>query len=193
LEKFRGGMLGGALGDAVGALAASHGDYASLIDWIGEGDILRYTDDTAMLIGIAEALTKSGGGINEEEIGKIFQRNYVREPWRDYSQSLTAIFATVKRHDVPFSEAASRLHDGKGSPGSGAAMRNAPVGLLFRNSARLRELPRKRHGSPIHTKLGSTAPPLWPGLLRSSPTLTQKRSFRSLRFAPGLSSLHKPR
>jgi poly(ADP-ribose) glycohydrolase ARH3 len=143
LEKFRGGMLGGALGDAVGALAASHGDYESLIDWIGEGDILRYTDDTAMLIGIAEALTKSGGGINEEEIGKIFQRNYVREPWRNYSQSLTAIFATVKRHEVPFSEAAGRLHEGKGSPGNGAAMRNTPVGLLFRNSARLREFAEK--------------------------------------------------
>ena len=139
LHKFRGCMLGGALGDAVGELASSHGDYDSLIDWIGEGDMLRYTDDTAMSIGIAEALTKSGGGINEEAIGKIFQRNYVREPWRNYSQSLTAIFATVKRHDVPFSEAAGRLHEGKGSRGNGATMRNAPVGLLFRNSERLRE------------------------------------------------------
>jgi poly(ADP-ribose) glycohydrolase ARH3 len=132
-------MLGGALGDAVGELAKSHGDYESLIDWIGEGDVLRYTDDAAMSIGIAEALTKSGGGINEEAIGKIFQRNYVREPWRNYSQSLTTIFATVKRHDVPFPEAASRLHEGKGSRGNGATMRNAPVGLLFRNSERLRE------------------------------------------------------
>lgn len=139
LEKFRGGMLGGALGDAVGELASSHGDYESLIDWISEGDVLRYTDDTAMSIGLAEALTKSGGGINEEEIGKIFQRNYGREPWRDYSKSIPAIFAMVKRHDMPFSEAASRLYDGAGSLGNGAAMRIAPLGLLFRNSERLRE------------------------------------------------------
>ena len=139
LHKFRGCMLGGALGDAIGELASSHGDYESLIDWIGEGDVLRYTDDTAMSIGLAEALTKSGGGINEEAVGKIFQHNYVREPWRNYSQSLTQIFATVKRHEIPFSEAAGWLHDGKGSLGSGASVRNAPLGLLFRNSDRLRE------------------------------------------------------
>ena len=139
LEKFRGGMLGGAVGDAVGELASTHGDYDSLIDWISEGDVLRYTDDTAMSIGLAEAMTMSGGGINEEEIGKIFQRNYGREPWRDYSKSIPAIFAMVKRHDMPFSEAAGRLHDGQGSMGNGAAMRIAPLGLLFRNSGRLRE------------------------------------------------------
>jgi poly(ADP-ribose) glycohydrolase ARH3 len=139
LHKFRGCILGGALGDAVGELASSHGDYGSLIDWIGEGDMLRYTDDTAMSIGLAEALTKSGGGINEEAIGTIFQRNYVREPWRNYSQSLTSIFAAVKRHEISFSEAAGWLHHGNGSMGNGAAMRNAPLGLLFRNSDRLRE------------------------------------------------------
>jgi poly(ADP-ribose) glycohydrolase ARH3 len=139
LEKFRGGMLGGAVGDAVGELASSHGDYDSLIDWLSEGDVLRYTDDTAMAIGLAEAMTMSGGGINEDEIGKIFQRNYGREPWRDYSTSVPAIFAMAKRRDMPFSEAAGRLHDGAGSYGNGAAMRIAPLGLLFRNSDRLRE------------------------------------------------------
>jgi len=139
LDKFRGGMLGGAVGDAIGELVSTHGDHDSLIDWISEGDVLRYTDDTAMAIGLAEALTVSGGGINEEEIGKIFQRNYGREPWRDFSKSIPAIFAMVKRHDMPFSEAAGRLHDGQGSFGNGAAMRIAPLGLLFRNSDRLRE------------------------------------------------------
>jgi poly(ADP-ribose) glycohydrolase ARH3 len=139
LDKFRGALLGGAVGDAIGELASVHGDLDSLTDWISEGDVLRYTDDTAMSIGLAEGLTLSGGAVNEEEVGKIFQRNYGKEPWRDYSKSVPAIFATAKRHDMPFSEAAARLHDGEGSFGNGAAMRIAPLGVLFRNSDRLRE------------------------------------------------------
>ncbi|NQV79971.1 MAG: ADP-ribosylglycohydrolase family protein [Alphaproteobacteria bacterium] len=139
LDKFRGAMLGSAVGDAIGELASAHTDLDSLTDWIGEGDVLRYTDDTAMSIGLAEALSTSGGAINEEEIGKIFQRNYGREPWRDYSSSVPAIFASAKRHDMPFSEAAARLHDGTGSFGNGAAMRIAPLGILYRNSDKLRD------------------------------------------------------
>jgi len=138
LDKFRGALLGGALGDAIGELASVHGDQDSLSDWLSEGDVLRYTDDTAMSIGLAEALTSSGG-VNEDEIGRIFQRNYGREPWRDYSSSVPAIFAMVKRHDMPFAEAAARLHDGAGSFGNGAAMRIAPLGLFFRNSPDLRD------------------------------------------------------
>ena len=57
LYKFRGALLGGAVGDAIGELASVHGDLDSLTDWISEGDVLRYTDDTAMSIGLAEGLT----------------------------------------------------------------------------------------------------------------------------------------
>lgn len=138
LDKFRGALLGGAIGDAIGELASVHGDEESLTDWLSEGDVLRYTDDTAMSIGIAEALSTSGG-INEEEVGRIFQRNYGKEPWRDYSSSVPAIFAMVKRNDMPFSEAAARLHDGSGSYGNGAAMRIAPLGVFYRDSDDLRE------------------------------------------------------
>ncbi len=138
LDKFRGALHGGAVGDAIGELASVHGDQDSLSDWLSEGDVLRYTDDTAMSIGLAEALSMSGG-VNEDEIGRIFQRNYGREPWRDYSSSVPAIFAMVKRHDMPFTEAAGRLHDGAGSYGNGAAMRIAPLGVFFRNSVDLRD------------------------------------------------------
>ncbi len=139
LDRFRGALLGGAVGDAIGELASVHGDADSLTDWLSEGDTLRYTDDTAMSIGLAEALSLSGG-VSEDEIGRIFQRNYGREPWRDYSSSVPAIFAMVKRHDISFSEAAGRLHDGVGSWGNGAAMRIAPLGVLYRESEDLRDL-----------------------------------------------------
>ena len=139
LEKFLGAMLGGAIGDAIGELAVVHSNEKSLNDWLGEGDTLRYTDDTATSIAMAEAIIEVHG-VDQNALGKALQRNYVREPWRGYSSSTPTIFAKVKRHEIPFCDAAAQLYDGKGSLGNGAAMRIAPLGLLYRNSESLREL-----------------------------------------------------
>jgi poly(ADP-ribose) glycohydrolase ARH3 len=139
LAKFRGALIGCAVGDAVGELAAVHNTKRQLEDFLSEGDMLRYTDDTAMAIGLAEALTTSGGKVVEKEIGEAFRRNYGREPWREYSASTPAVFAASQRKGLPYSEAAAQLHGGQGSFGNGAAIRIAPLGLLFRKSQRLRE------------------------------------------------------
>lgn len=132
-------MLGIAIGDALGELAAVHQDRASLNDWLNEEDTLRYTDDTAMSIGLAEAIIENQG-VDETSIGKAFQRNYTKEPWRAYSASTPAVFAKAKRHEISYSVAASKLYEGEGSFGNGAAMRIAPLAAVFRNSEKLREL-----------------------------------------------------
>lgn len=139
LGKFRGAMIGCAVGDAIGELAGVHNTKRALEDFLAEGDTLRYTDDTAMTIGLAEAITSSGGKIIEKEIGESFRRNYGREPWREYSASTPAVFAAAKRKDIPYPEAAAKLHNGQGSFGNGAAIRIAPLGILFRNSPHLRD------------------------------------------------------
>ncbi len=139
LGKFRGALVGCAVGDAIGELAVVHNSRHALEDFLAEGDTLRYTDDTAMTIGLAEAITMSGGKVIEKEIGESFRRNYGREPWREYSASTPAVFAAVQRKDLPYAEAAAKLHNGQGSFGNGAAIRIAPLGILFRNSPNLRD------------------------------------------------------
>lgn len=152
LARFRGALIGSAVGDAIGELAGVHNDRQSLLDWLDEGDMLRYTDDTAMAIGLAEAMS-SASGVDQQVIGETFKRNYGKEPWRDYSSSTPAVFATARRHEISFAEAAQRLHGGEGSFGNGAAMRIAPLGVLYRHSAKLREAAeasaRVTHAHPI--------------------------------------------
>ncbi len=138
IDKFKGMLIGGGIGDAIGELAAVHIAKESLQDWLDEGDTLRYTDDTAMSIGLSEALIEAQG-VKEEIIGKKFQKNYAKEPWRSYSPSTPAIFAKVKRFQINYSDAARQLYDGKGSLGNGAAMRIASLGALYRNSEKIRE------------------------------------------------------
>ena len=48
-------MMGCAIGDAVGELATIHDDRYRLVGWLNQTERLTYTDETAMMIGVAEA------------------------------------------------------------------------------------------------------------------------------------------
>jgi poly(ADP-ribose) glycohydrolase ARH3 len=143
-SKFLGGMVGSALGDAIGEMAFWRSDEARLRSKIAQSDVLVYTDDTAMAIGLAEAVLTSKaiaqiGRLDEQRLGDTFRANYKREPWRGYAMGPPTVFSLVERHGVSYSEAARSLFGGQGSFGNGAAMRIAPVGLFFHNSADLYE------------------------------------------------------
>jgi len=97
---------------------------------------LRYTDDTAMAIGLAESLIREGG-LDQEKLGRQFMRNFQKEPWRGYASGPPSIFAMVAQQGLSFPEAARRLFYGEGSLGNGAAMRIAPLGLLYHEDAKL--------------------------------------------------------
>lgn len=56
--KYLGGMVGSALGDAVGELAFRYHDREDLSFHLDTSKELRYTDDTAMSIGLAESIAK---------------------------------------------------------------------------------------------------------------------------------------
>ena len=82
--KFRGGLLGTGVGDAIGELAFGHptkGDLTAEVEARGE---LVYTDDTAMAIGLAESLVEREG-LDQAHLGETFRVNYRREPWRGYA------------------------------------------------------------------------------------------------------------
>jgi poly(ADP-ribose) glycohydrolase ARH3 len=136
--KFVGAMVGSAVGDAIGELAFSLPDRRRLTAYVETLPELRYTDDTAMAIGLAESLSKETR-IDQQALGRTFARNFLREPWRGYASGPPTIFSMAETQGIPYVEAARRLFGGSGSFGNGAAMRIAPVGLFFSRSSDLYE------------------------------------------------------
>jgi len=132
LSRFRGAMIGSALGDAIGERRghrAAIANTASMKEPWAEG-VLRYTDDTAMAIGLAECLVCKHE-IHETSLGDLFVHHFFREPWRGYAGGPPTIFAQAwrtKRRDyyAIAREVGEALFPG-GSWGNGAAMRIAPL------------------------------------------------------------------
>jgi len=132
-SKFVGGMIGSALGDAIGELAFMFPQEELLRSELGQVSEVRYTDDTAMAIGLAESIIKAGG-IDQQHLGNTFADNFAREPWRGYASGPPTIFSMVEKSGITYGDAAKALFGGQGSLGNGAAMRIVPVGLLFYES-----------------------------------------------------------
>jgi poly(ADP-ribose) glycohydrolase ARH3 len=154
-DRFAGCLLGLAVGDAVG------GPYEGLTSadiyfQFGtpdvlvknpSGETLYYTDDTEMMIGVAETLVECGA-IDEARLCRAFVENY--HPDRGYGQGARKVLGAMARGKDWRRVAATHLPGG--SFGNGAAMRVAPVGLLFRDrsdvlweQARLSALPTHTH------------------------------------------------
>jgi poly(ADP-ribose) glycohydrolase ARH3 len=130
-SKFIGAMIGSALGDAIGERA-----FRSPLHNKPETDTLRWTDDTAMAIGLAESLLKVGH-VDEKDLGDTFRRHFAAEPNRGYAGGPPKIFATMdqdREHVLTYSKAASYLYGGTGSLGNGAAMRITPLALFDHTS-----------------------------------------------------------
>ena len=154
-SRFEGCLLGLAVGDALGAplegmsadeIAQRYRNAQELIE-NPPPDELCYTDDTQMAIGVAETLVKCRR-INERELVKRFVANY--SPERGYGAGAKVVLeAMVDERDH---KALAANHFPGGSFGNGAAMRVAPVGLMFRHDqkqlwkeARLSALPTHVH------------------------------------------------
>ncbi|MGD9037987.1 MAG: ADP-ribosylglycohydrolase family protein [Desulfobacteraceae bacterium] len=137
--KYLGGMVGSALGDAIGELAfmiPQRERLSSNLDHVSE---LRYTDDTAMAIGLAESIIKVNG-IDQQDLGDTFNANFQREPWRGYASGPPTIFSLVEKRGFSYTEAAREMFGGTGSLGNGAAMRIVPLGLFFHQAPDLYNL-----------------------------------------------------
>jgi len=137
-EKYLGGVIGSALGDAIGELAFRYRTRDLLCSQMDLREQLTYTDDTAMAIGLAESIRRTGK-IDLKDLGDTFSKNFFQEPWRGYASGPPAIFSLVERTGIPYEEGARRLFDGSGSFGNGGAMRIAPLALFFHDSPHLYE------------------------------------------------------
>lgn len=137
-EQFVGSMLGLALADALGAKA--EGGLIGGLIWRaagGEaGGLLRWTDDTQMAVGLAESLVEHGG-VDPDRLAKRWADGM--EVMRGYGPGTTMLLGLVKA-GVDWRKA-NRSVFREGSYGNGAAMRAAPLGLLYhRDQNRLRAM-----------------------------------------------------
>jgi poly(ADP-ribose) glycohydrolase ARH3 len=153
-DRFQGCLLGLAVGDALGGrfearTAESIRDRCPGVEQLMAypQDELWYTDDTQMAIGVAEALAACGE-IVEARLCEAFVANYV--PSRGYGWGARAVLGAME-DGRDYRQVAAEHFPG-GSYGNGAAMRVAPVGLLFRDDpaclweqARLSALPTHVH------------------------------------------------
>jgi len=133
-DRFVGCLVGLAVGDALGA--PFEGLPAEFILWHC-GSIpdvlarppdgpLQYTDDTQMMIGVAETLLACGE-VRPDALLKRFVENY--DPERGYGTGARQLLEAAAA-GTDTDRLAETLFPG-GSFGNGAAMRVAPVGALF--------------------------------------------------------------
>ena len=140
-SKFAGALIGSAVGDALGAPAEGYSMeqvrslYTEETGWAMVCD--RYTDDTEMMIGVAESLIRNKG-FNGADMARTFIQNY--DATRGYGPGSKEALERI-RSGESWEEASKKVFAGEGSYGNGAAMRIAPVGLLYYdNTDALREV-----------------------------------------------------
>jgi len=186
-SRFEGCLLGLAIGDALGApfegkpAEDMNRQYRNALDFIEDpppGE-LRYTDATQMAIGVAESLVKCRR-INERELGKRFAANY--SPQRGYGAGSKVVLEAML--DGRDHKALAANHFPGGSFGNGAAMRVAPVGLMFRHNlkqlwkeARLSALPTHVHPLGIE---GAQILALAVGIASTTDTFDREEFFTNL-------------
>ena len=128
-DAARGALLGTFVGDALGMPYEGRSpeglpERVEMVEArLGRG---TYTDDTQMMIALAESLLDRGR-VDPEPLARAFLAAH--QPERGYGGGTLAVF-DLWRAGVPVQEAAGRAVAG-GSYGNGAAMRVAPVGVLF--------------------------------------------------------------
>jgi poly(ADP-ribose) glycohydrolase ARH3 len=92
-----------------------------------------YTDDTEMMIGLAEALLDSPAGLDLDRVAARFSQNY--NPDRGYGGNTQKILSAI-REGIDWREATKAHALPGGSYANGAAMRVAPVALAFYQDAK---------------------------------------------------------
>jgi poly(ADP-ribose) glycohydrolase ARH3 len=191
-DRFLGCLIGQAVGDALGA--PFEGVPADFVFWTQgtvpellaqcSSEVLRYTDDTQMMIGVAETLA-AHGEICEDSLCHHFAANY--EPERGYGTGARRILECMAA-DGDWQHLAETVFPG-GSFGNGAAMRVAPVGLLFCHDLRRVAEQARRSARPTHRHpLGIEGAQLFAlavALAVQGPPLQRGRFYRTLEGSCG--------
>jgi len=165
-EKFRGCLVGAAVGDVAGAVveAESPGYIAkhfrsiddilateSVEEFSGPPWVVgRFTDDTQMMLCVAEWLIAGEADSPQRLLARFAAAH---EPFRRYGPGTEAVLRLYRQHPAQWRDLATAAFP-DGSLGNGSAMRVAPVGLahfrdLKRVAAVARESSRPTHSHPV--------------------------------------------
>ena len=135
-DRFLGCFLGLTIGDALGSpvegmspdmIFQFFGDIPDLCN-VPTDRRLHYTDDTQMMIGVAQTLLEQGRIVEEDLVGR-FVANL--QPSRGYGPGAIRVLQAMSEGG-DWRHLTTNMFPG-GSYGNGAAMRVAPVGLVFRD------------------------------------------------------------
>ncbi len=129
--RIRGAFLGAAQGDAFGrplegASASDLRSTGAVAARASADEPWSYSDDTEMLLGVAESVIACGG-VEPEHLLRTLARNY--DPARGYGHGAKRAFDLV-RSGAPWRRAAFATWP-EGSRGTGAAVRVVPVACLY--------------------------------------------------------------
>lgn len=154
LEQFQGCLIGQAVADALGApwegmpgdLLAELRPAERIVAHVEQRE-LRYTDDTQMMIGVVETLL-AHGTIDVDALAAAFAENY--DPARGYGSGARQIISAIGAGE-DWRCLAATIFNGEGSLGNGAAMRVAPLGVLFSHDLERVVAEAARSSAPTHT------------------------------------------
>jgi len=132
-KKFSGALLGGICGDVLGApvegMSAERirAEYGRVTTVIPDPDgVARYTDDTQMTLALGRAMVRRGA-VDAGECAAAYAAAF--DPLRGYGRSATEILRALQG-GADWQRTGEMQFPG-GSFGNGAAMRIAPVGLVY--------------------------------------------------------------
>ncbi len=130
LTRARLSLEGLSVGDALGEqfLSPWIRDYCLVKRIVPDGP-WRWTDDTAMALGVVEILEQHDR-IDQDALALNFAQRYVDEPNRGYGPAQHDLLRAIHRGHS-WQEKTRNLFNGAGSFGNGGAMRAAPVGAYF--------------------------------------------------------------
>ena len=96
-SKFIGALVGTGIGDALGAPfeGRSSAELEEIKKVAERLEVLTYTDDTHMMIGVAESLIRARG-FDGQDMAQTFTENYELEPFRGYGPGPPRIFRLIR-------------------------------------------------------------------------------------------------
>jgi poly(ADP-ribose) glycohydrolase ARH3 len=162
-QKFRGCLLGGAVGDVIGAAVEAESPAYIAKTFRSVDDILatetieeftgppwlfgRFTDDTQMMLCVAEWLA-AGESDSPQRLLARFAGAY--ESWRRYGPGTAGILRLFEAHRENWRELATAMFP-EGSQGNGGAMRVAPVGLAYCSDIKKAAAVARESSRPTHS------------------------------------------
>jgi poly(ADP-ribose) glycohydrolase ARH3 len=145
-QKFRGCLLGAAIGDIAGAPVEAESPeyiartYSSINDILNtpsipeftgpDWQVGHFTDDTQMTLCVARWLLEDSTHSPESLLSRFAEAH---EPWRRYGPATQSILRLYPHHKAHWRDLATASFP-HGSYGNGSAMRVAPIGLAYSNN-----------------------------------------------------------